>query len=54
MKFNVWIVVALVLMPAATLFVGMSAAGAFRAPAEWDVMALFGGAAVVATWLAGR
>lgn len=54
MKFNLWVVVALALMPAFVMFVGMSAAGAFRSPVDWDVMALFGAAAVFAAWRAGR
>lgn len=38
MKFNVWLVVVLALMPVFVLFVGMSAASAFHGQVEWDVL----------------
>lgn len=46
MRFSIWLVVALALMPAFVLFTGMGAAGGFRVPAEWIVPALFAGAAI--------
>ncbi len=46
MRFSIWLVVLLALMPAFVLFAGLSVAGGLRAPVEWIVMALFGGAAI--------
>jgi hypothetical protein len=38
MRFNVWLVVLLALMPVFVLFVGLSASSAFHGQAEWDVL----------------
>ena len=54
MRFSIWLVVLLALMPPFVLFAGMSAAGGFRVPVEWLVPALFGSAAVVVGWEAIR
>jgi uncharacterized membrane protein len=54
MKFNVWLVIALALMPAFVLFAGMSAADAYRSHVEWDVMAALAAAALLAAWLSSR
>jgi hypothetical protein len=54
MRFSIWLVVALALMPPFVLFAGLGAAGGFRVPVEWIVPALFGGAAIFVGWEAVR
>ena len=54
MKFSIWLVVLLALMPPFVLFAGMGAAGGFRLPVEWIVLALFGCAAIFVGWEAVR
>jgi hypothetical protein len=54
MRFSIWLVVALALMPPFVLFAGMGAAGGFGVPVEWIVPALFGGAAIFVGWEAVR
>jgi hypothetical protein len=54
MRFSIWLVVLLALMPAFVLFAGLSAAGGFLVPVEWIVLVAFGGAAVFVGWHAAR
>jgi membrane protein implicated in regulation of membrane protease activity len=54
MKFSIWLVVLLALMPAFVLFAGLSAAGGFRMPVEWVLLTLFGFAAIFLGWEARR
>jgi hypothetical protein len=54
MKFTIWLVVELALMPPFVLFAGMSAAGALRSPVELDVMGVLVAAAVFAGAMALR
>jgi hypothetical protein len=42
MRFSIWWLVLLALLPAFILLAGPSAAGGLRMPAEWIVMAVFG------------
>jgi hypothetical protein len=54
MKFNLWFVVLLALMPVFLLFAGLSAAGGFLSSAEWQVIGLAAAAGLVASVLANR
>lgn len=54
MKFNLWFVVLLALMPIFLLFAGLSAAGGFLSSAEWQVIGLAAAAGLVASHLARR
>ncbi len=54
MKFTIWLVVELALMPPFVLFAGLSAAGALRSPVELDVTGIFVAAAVLAGAMALR
>jgi hypothetical protein len=54
MRFSIWLVVLLALMPAFVLFAGLSVAGGLRMPVEWIIMALFGGAVTFVGWEARR
>ncbi|MGE5339797.1 MAG: hypothetical protein ACM3PU_18380 [Gemmatimonadota bacterium] len=54
MKFTIWLVVEMALMPPFVLFAGLSAAGALRSPVELDVTGIFLAAAVFAGAMALR
>lgn len=54
LRFNVWLVVLLALMPVLVMVAGMSAAGGLRRPAEFDVMGVVILGALVAAFLARR
>lgn len=54
MKFTVWLVVELALLPPFVLFAGLSAAGALDSPVEFDVLGVFLAAAVFAGAMALR
>ena len=48
MKFNIWFIITLALLPFLALFVGMSVADGFASSASWEVIAAIGlGIAVV-------
>jgi len=46
MRFSIWMLVLLALMPAFILFAGLSVAGGLRMPTQWIVMAAFGCATI--------
>jgi hypothetical protein len=54
MKFNVWLVVMLAMMPVMALFAGMSVSAGFDSGADWGVMAAIVAGIVVAGYRAGR
>ena len=53
-KFNLWLVIFLALMPVFLLFTGMSAAAAFQSSAEWQVIGIVLAAAIAVGYLATR
>ena len=53
-KFNLWLVMFLALMPVFLLFTGMSAAAAFQSSVEWKVIGMVVAAAIAAGYLATR
>ncbi len=53
-KFNLWLVMFLALMPVFFLFAGLSAAAAFQSSVEWQVIGMVVGAAVAVGYLATR
>jgi len=54
MKFSVWLVVMLALMPVMALFTGMIVSAGFNSRADWAVMAAIIAAVAVAGYRAGR
>lgn len=54
MKFNLWLVMFLALMPVLILFTGLSAAAAFQSSAAWKVIGMVIAAAIAAGYLATR
>ena len=54
MKFNLWLVIFMALMPVFILFTGLSAAGGFLSPADWPVIGTVLAAAIVVGYLAKR
>jgi hypothetical protein len=54
MKFNLWLVIFLALMPVFILFTGLSAAGGFLSPADWPVIGTVLATAIVVGCLANR
>ena len=54
MGFNLWLVIFLALMPVFILFTGLSAAGGFQSPVDWQVIGIVLAAAIVTGYLAKR
>ena len=54
MRFSVWRVIAIAMMPMLALFVGLSLANPFDQATDWTVVGAVIGGASLATWLARR
>ena len=54
MGFNLWFVIFLGLMPACSLFTGLSAASGFESASDWSVISTLLTAALVSGYLAKR
>ena len=54
MKFNLWLVIFLALMPVLILFTGLSAAAAFQSSIEWKAIGMVIAAAIATGYLATR
>ena len=54
MGFNLWFVIFLGLMPACSLFTGLSVASGFESPADWSIIGTLLATALVTGYLAKR
>jgi len=54
MKFNLWFVIFLALVPVFILFAGLGAAGGLQTSGDWQVIGMAVAALVTAGYLAGR
>lgn len=54
MRFNIWLVVMVAVMPVFILFAGLSAAGGFASAVDWAILAALAGAGFTFAALARR
>ena len=54
MRFSIWRVVSIAMMPVLALFVGLSAVSPFDLPIDWTVVGAVIASAAVAAYLGGR